>query len=506
MDRRTLLKGMTLVAAAGPRMALADSRSNSLRWASTPPITAVDPYYNSFREAALVNAQMVWDTLIYRDPDGGDFKPLLAKSWQWTSDTALDLELRSDVTWHDGQPLTADDVVYTVNYVSDPAKKVNVQSNVNWMRGAEKTGPLSVRLNLKGPFPPAMHYLSGLVPIIPNGFFGPNGEAGAGGRLVGTGPYRLVNFTPGSSIDLERFDGYFADSPKGRGFVETVNYRTIPDQATQIAELLSGGLDWIWAVPRDQAEKLASFPNLTVTPAETMRFSYLAFNTRDMDIPNPTKDRRVREAIACAVDREAIIEHIVGKGASVVRSACFRTQFGCTQDVAQYSYDPEKAKSLLAEAGYADGVTLELCAWRSREWTEAVASYLDAVGIKTNISFQEYSAVHSRVTENKSIHMFMSDHGSFSINDVAAVLNNFFTLGPDDMAQNKDVAEAVTAASRTNDQDARKALYEKALNRIADEVYWLPLWVHPTIYAYAKDLDFKAYSDENPRLYSVKWK
>jgi peptide/nickel transport system substrate-binding protein len=505
MDRRTLLKGMTLVAAAGPGFAFADAKSNTLRWATNLTVTAIDPYYNAFREATIINAEMVWDTLIYREPRSGEFVGLLAKSWRWVDDTTLEFELRDDVAWHDGEPLTPEDVVYTVNYVADPSKKVNVQSNVNWMKSAEQTGPHGVRLHLKAPFAPALNYVAGLVPIMPKDFYGEAGQAGAGGRLVGTGPYRIANFVPGSSIDLQRSENYFADSPKGRGLIEKINFRTIPDQATQIAELLSGGLDWVWNVPKDQAERLKSFSK-TVIPSESMRISYLAFNTRNMDIANPTQDRRVREAIACAIDREALIQNIIGEGSSVVRAACFRTQFGCTQDVAQFSYDPEKAKRLLSEAGYADGLTIEFVAHRSREWTEAIASYLNAVGIRTNITFQEYSAAHSRVVDNRAIHIFQGDWGAYSINDVSVTLNNFFTLSPDDMAQDKEVAEWVTQASQTVDVQVREELYTKALNRIADEVYWLPLWVHPTVYACAEELDFTPFTDENPRFYFAKWK
>lgn len=505
MDRRTFLAAMPFVAAGCARPAIAEARANSLRWASTPPITSIDPYYNVFREASMINGEMVWDTLIYLDPITGTFQPLLAKSWRWTDETTLDIELRENVKWHDGQPLTADDAVYTINYVTDPVKKVSIQSNVNWMKSAKKTGDLTFQLSLKNVFPPALNYLAGLVPIMPKDFFGTTGSAGAGGRLVGTGPYRIVKFTPGSSIDLERFDGYFAESPKGRPSIKTVNHRTIPDQATQIAELLSGGLDWIWGVPADQASRMKSVSNVTVVAAETMRISYLGFNTRDMDVPNPTKDRRVREAVACAIDRDTIIKHIVGEGSSLVRSACFRTQFGCKQDVRQYSYDPVKAKRLLAEAGYPNGVTLDFVAYRSREWTEAIVSYLSEVGIKTNVYFQEYSAVHTRILDNKGVNIFFADWGSYSINDTSAVLNNYFTLSADDQAQDKEVAAWVREAASVSDPARRLALYDKALTRIADETYWFPLWVHPAIYAHSKGLAFKAYSDENPRLYQAKW-
>lgn len=485
--------------------AVADKGANSLRWSSIASINAIDPYYNAHREAMIINGQLVWDTLIYRDPGTGEFKPLLAKSWKWVDDVTLQVDLRDDIKFHDGKPMTADDVVYTINYITNPENKVNVQSNVNWMKNAEKTGSHSVKINLKAAFPPALEYLASLIAILPVDFFGPGGVAGGNGRLVGTGPYRLVKFTPGNSIEVELTGQYFKDSPKGQPTIKSIVYRIIPDQSTQMAELLSGGLDWIWYVPPDQIAKLKAVKNVTVAPAETMRISYLAYNTREMATPNPLRDVRVRQAIGHAVDRAKLVEHVIGAGSSVVKAPCFRTQFGCKQDVEQVEYDPAKAKKLLAEAGFPAGMKLELVAYRSREWTEAIAGYLDAVGIKTNVTFLQYAAARERVVNNTA-HIFLGDWGSYSINDISAILNNFFTLGPDDMAKDQKVSEWLKAGGAIVDSVVRLKNYDQAVSRIASEKYWFPLWVHPVAYAHAQDLEFKGFADENPRFFLSRWK
>lgn len=493
------------LAASTAAPVMAQKSADTLRWASVQSIPAVDPYFNQHREAMIINGQLVWDTLIYRDPDSGEYKPLLAKSWKWLDDVTLDVALRDDVKFHDGIGLTADDVVYTMNYISDPKNKVSVQSNVNWIKSAEKTGSHTFKLHLKAPFPPAFEYISSLLAILPKDFFGPGGVAGGNGRLVGTGPYRLTNFVPGSTIEVERFDGYFAGSPKGRPTIKKIRYRVIPDKATEMADLLSGGLDWMWYVPADQAKRLAEVKKVVVQPAETMRISFLSFNTREMTTPNPMLKPKVREAIAHAIDRDKITKFVVGGGSSTPKAACYRTQFGCRQDVAQYKYDPALAKKLLAEAGYPNGLTVELAAFRSREWTEAVASYLNAVGIKTNITFLQYAAAYEKVTSN-SVHLYIGDWGSYSINDVSAILNNFFTLSANDMAQDKELAGWLQAASATVDLKVRKANYDKAVAKIAEQNYWLPLWVHPVVYANTADLEFRAFADENPRFFLARWK
>lgn len=506
MKRRTVLKSIAFVAAAvNFRAALAQSSPEVFRWATTATITTPDPYYNYFREAVTLNGNLIWDTLIYRDPDDGKYRPLLAKSWTWIDDLTLDVVLREGVKWHDGEAFTADDVVYTINYVTDPSKKVNVQSNVNWMKGAEKTGDLSVRIRLKAPFPPAIEYLAGQVPIMPKDFYGDTARAAANGRLVGTGPYKIAKFTPASAYELDVFDGYYSDSPKGRGRIKKIVCRIIPDFATQMAELLSGGLDWVWYVPFDQMARLKASPRLTAQSADAMRFTYLHFNTQKMNVANPLSDKRVRDAITYAIDRQAIIDNIVGGGSTLKRSGCYETQFGCTTDVRQFAYDPDRAKKLLAEAGFSKGLTLELGAYRSKDQAEAIASFLEPVGIKVNINFQEYNAIHARFIENKAIHMFLADWGSYSINDVSVILNNFYQLSPEDVSKDKELSGWVAEAAQTVDQDRRKILYDKAFKRIADETYWLPLWSNPVNYAYDKHFVFTPYADENPRFFLAKW-
>lgn len=505
MKRLIALTAVAVVANAG--LASAQQAENKLRWASTVSITAPDPYYNFHREAMILNGQLVWDTLIHRDPETGEYEPLLAKSWEWVDDVTLVFELREDVNFHDGRNMTSADVVYTYNYISDPANRINVQSNVNWVESAEALDEYSIQLNLKAPFPPALEYIASLHAILPEGFYGENQSPDVNGGLIGTGPYTFDEFIPGTSMTVSKWEGYFEGSPKGDPALEEIEYRSIPDQSTQMAELMSGGLDWIWYVPADQAEPLSTVPDVIVNPAETMRISFLSFNLRERDEGNPLEDIRVRQAIAHAIDRETIVAQVVGQGSNVIPAPCFRTQFGCEADVPQFEYDPERAKELLAEAGYENGLSLDLVANASRDraWSEAVGGYLSAVGVNLNIQMLQYAALSERVAGNGT-HLLLADWGSYGINDVSALLNNFFTLGADDQAQDEEVSEALTAAARTIDQEDRAEYYSFARNKIAEELMWYPLWTNPVTYAHSENLDFNAFPDENPRFYWVRWK
>ena len=156
---------VTLVPAAP---AWAQKSANTLRVAWRDAVPNVDPYYNSLR-TGLVLAHQAWDTLVYRDPDTFQIKPLLATSWKQTDDTTWEFELRAGVTFHDGSPFTADDVVYTIKTVLAD-KDVAVPSNFAYLAGAEKIDDLHVRVKLRRVFPAALEYLSMTLPIWPKAY------------------------------------------------------------------------------------------------------------------------------------------------------------------------------------------------------------------------------------------------------------------------------------------------------------------------------------------------
>src|ERR1019366_6806202 len=124
---RTFLVAAALLTLAGG--AQAQKSADTLRWASAYPIDALDPYYNVSREIVVITQQEVWDTLIWRDPASGDYKPLLAKTWKWVGPTTLEFTLRDDVKFQDGRPLTAADAVYTFNYIGNSDHKIPMRQN-----------------------------------------------------------------------------------------------------------------------------------------------------------------------------------------------------------------------------------------------------------------------------------------------------------------------------------------------------------------------------------------
>ncbi|HSE77142.1 MAG TPA: ABC transporter substrate-binding protein [Alphaproteobacteria bacterium] len=495
--------GLAVAFAAAP--AEAGKREGVLKFAYNQVPENIDSYFNNVRIGVILSHH-IWDQLIYRDPDSNDYKPSLATGWRWIDDKTLEFDLRRGVKFHNGEPFDADDVVYTLNFVSKPENKVVTQNNVNWIASAEKVDAYKVRINLKQPFPAALEYLAGPVVIYPNEYYAKVGPKGMNEKPVGSGPYMVTEHQPGRLVRLERNKEYFKDSPRPQPTIDKIELRLIPDVNTQMAELIAGGLDFIMHISPDQAQQLKAVPHLNVIAGETMRIVFLHMNSLDKAPVAAFKDKRVRQAIAHAIDRQAMLKAVVGEGARVLHTNCFPSQFGCTDEGAtRYDYNPAKAKQLLAEAGFPNGFEFDFYAYRERHQTEAMIGYLRAVGIKANLRYMQYAAMRDAIRKG-DVPLAHQTWGSFSVNDVSASTPVYWKFLDDDVTRDPQVRDWLETGDTSVDPKARKEAYAKALKKIADEAYSVPLYSLPVSYATSKELDFKPYPDEIPRFWEAKWK
>lgn len=504
ISMKSTIAAAALIASVGT--AWADKANDTLSVAFTKELENVDSYFNSSREGVVMQ-RAVWDGLIYRDPVTNEYKGNLATSWEWIDDTTLELKLREGVKFHNGEDFNADDVVFTVNFVAKEENGVKTQRNVNWMKSAEKVDDYTVRILLKDKFPAAIEFLSGPVSMYPNEYYAEVGPSGMGLKPVGTGPYKVTEVVPGQHFVLEKYENYH-DSPKGQPSIGKIDIRTVPDVNTQLAELFSGTLDLIWQVPADQAEKMAAMDGFTVANGSTMRVGYLSMDAagRSSMEPNPFKDAKVRQAVNHAIDRKALVDNLLKGKSVVVNTPCFPSQFGCVTDAAvAYEYDPEKAKALLAEAGYADGFTTEFYAYRDREYAEAIASYLNAVGIRTDFKMLQYSALRDLNMKGEVPLAFLT-WGSYSINDASAMVSQFFKHGSLDDARDDQAKADLDIADSSTDPAIRKEHYAKAIARITGEAFWAPMFSYNTNYVFKTDVDYTPTADEVLRFTNMAWK
>jgi peptide/nickel transport system substrate-binding protein len=490
--------------------AAAGKKDDTLVWATDRDNPIADPFYLNTRELVVVGHH-VWDTLVIIDPETAAIKPLLATSWKWVDATTLEFELRKGVKFHSGKEMDADDVVYTLSHVSNQANAISNYALLQWIKSAEKIDAHKVRVSLKNPFPPALAYLAGLGFIMQKGHYDgapvkPDGKKDFGAvKPNGTGPYKITEVKPGDYIMMERNDAYFKGGYKGTPKIGKIKFRTIKDGNTRVAELMTGAIDWIWDVPKDQAERIKANPAVVVENAKTLRVSYLQFDIQGVSGQKFFADKRVRQAFAHAIDRESLTKNLVGPASVVVHAACHPDQFACSADVPKYAFDPAKAKALLAEAGYPNGFEFDLYAYRDREFTEAVIGDLAKVGLKPKLNYVQYTAFLDVVHKGRTP-VAHGTWGSNSVPDVSAMTAHFFSHGPDDLTKDPEVKKLIEEADSLTDPEKRKAAWQKALARIAGEAYWVPLFTYAKYYAFSKDLDFKPTSDEIPPFFAAKWK
>lgn len=496
---------LPLALSLGAAAALAGKADDTLNAAFSAEVTTLDPYKESGREG-LVLARAIYDGLLYKDPKTGEFKPELAESYKVADETTIDFTLRKGVKFHNGQEMTADDVVYTLNLVSSKDYNARYQIAVDWIDKVEKTGDNAVRLRMKRPNPLALEMLAGNLPIYPKAYYEQAGSQGMAIKPVGAGPYRVVDVTPGSRYVLERFDQYYAGSPKGAAKIKRLVMRVQPEANTQYAELVSGQLDWIWRVPPDDARNLARQARVAVSNAQIMRFAYLAMNPHYQDGKSPLADVRVRQAINMAIDKASIVKALVGGASSPIASACNPIQFGCETDVVTYPFDPAKAKALLAEAGHANGIKLDLVfSSVPKVQVEAIAANLAKAGVQVTLNEQQYAPAISAWREGRAP-LLLTNWGSYGIGDVGLSVGQFFSGTGDDIAKDKELIALLQSANATMDQARRKTQYSQALKLIAERAYWAPLWTYNVNTAHSKDLDIVQNADEFVDFPRAAWK
>ncbi len=363
-----------------------------------------------------------------------------------------------------------------------------------------------MRVILKQIFPAALEYIAIVLPILPKAVIERDGIDEFDKSPVGEGPYLFSHVEANTEIDLERFADYYADSPKGRPAIRWLVFHEVPDAATELADLLGGRADWIWNFVGDDFDTINKVPTLVALRAESMRIGYLSMDAAGRSGPNPFTNLKVRQAVFYSIDRQAIAKNLMQGLSRVPEAPCYPTQFGCDAWAAvRYDYNPAKAKQLLAEAGYPDGFDAEIVSYVLPQYSGAVQGYLRAVGINTRVTTLQVAAAVQRIADGTA-ELALGTFGSYSINDVSAILPYFFGGGSNDYSRDPEVQKLVMQGGASIDPDQRRRNYIQAIHLVTEQAYWLPLHTYVTTYGFSRQLNFKPYPDEIPRFYLSSWK
>jgi len=354
-------------------------------------------------------------------------------------------------------------------------------------------------------FPAALDYMAMTLYIMPKQYREKVGPQEYSQHPVGAGPYKITRIDGVREIDMERYDGYYADSPMGKPALSKIIIHQVSDAATEMAELLGGRADWIWKFSPDQFEDVGRMPNLRAMREESMRVEFIQMDAAGRTGDHPLTKDKVRQAVAHAVDRPTMAKQLMQGQSRAIDTPCYPTQFGCDAGAAvHYPYDPAKAKQLLIEAGYPNGFDIELGTSELPQWSGAVQGYLKAVGINVKIIQLQTPAWIQRSLAGQN-QMELGSWGSYSVNDVSAILPNYFTFTGNDYTRDPEIRKLVEAGSATVNPDQRRAIFSAVIRLITEKASWLPVFTHTVTYGFSKQLNFKPYPDELPRFFLSSW-
>ncbi len=355
----------------------------------------------------------IFDGLLHRT-EQLELKPGLATEWEFLDDhSRIRFTLREGVTFHNGEPFNAEAVKYTFDrLLGEEGEKGPQRSNYTSIDRIEIVDDHTVDFVMKAVDPVMLTKLAGYgAMIVPPKYIEEVGEEAFDKKPVGTGPFKVVEYTPAVDVKLEKFDDYWGDPAK----VDNLVIRFIPEPATRMAELLSGGVDISMNVPTSAVDTIKANPNVDLVSVPGPTVNFLRIKVVDA----VTADARVRQAINMAIDRETIIDALLKGYGSSIASIQGAKSFGYDENLEGYAYDPEGAKALLAEAGFKPGTEIIMDIRNNddtfREVAQAIASYLGAIGIDVKIKTHETNVFFSEIVpQGKTGELFQFGWGGWT--------------------------------------------------------------------------------------------
>ena len=479
-----------LLLAAGA--AEAGKKSGTLNIAIAEQIEGISEFNSPSGESQLYT-RVVMDRLFNLDHDTGKILPSLGISWKKINSTTFEIRLRRDITFHDSSKFDADDVVYTINWASNPKTRFRLKGpRFGWIKGAEKLGSHKVRLLAKRPFSLAKITLAVGVPILPSDMHSALAKKSTFGRkAVGSGAYKLVSLDENTGIILVARDNFrHANKSRPVPSIKRITIRPVIDEQTRMALMLTDEIDLTRVASRDTAAAMKANAKFRVTPVNGLQYNYLYLDAADRTGIGALKKLKVRQAIAHAINRAEIKANVIvgGDGAFELKALCIPFQTGCGSTTTPYPFDPAKAKQLLAEAGHASGLTIELTAIsRTRGVAEAISGYLRKVGIGSSIR-QVSFPVYRKLQRGGKLQALVNIFGSGGVPDTARVLSFHFNNKGRDYAKDAHINQIARLTTSTFDAGKRNALFIEAMDIINRQAYIIPIAAAPQVFLHSKDV------------------
>ena len=473
--------------------------------------TSMDPHFHYVSQNSSPLSHVL-ETLVAMEGDRS-LSPALATSWKAIDDTTWEFNLRKGVKFHDGSDFTAADVVFSFKRVLVvPNSPSSFAIFVKSIDTTTVVDPYTIRFKTKTPFAELPINLSQVFILSHMAAAGPAAEGkttqqlNAGDGLAGTGPYRFVSFVPNERMVVTRNKSYWGTPPTW----DNVTMKVIASDSTRAAAMLAGEVDAA-IVPGENVDALKANPKVKVSVGDACFFTYLAFDMHEpspmitgTDGKNPLKDARVRKALSLAINRQTLSERVMSNLAEPTAELGAPSLFGATPGAKPDPFDPEQAKKLLAEAGYAKGFGITLHSPKGlfpsdSQLAQAIASMWTRVGVRTEVDTMVGSVFYSRRNKLEySAHVTNAcpyiGQMSYSLRILAMTRDPEKGNGQINVStySNPNVDKLLTQAFATINDDARAKLVQEADKIVMQEDRpVLAIVRHRYAYAVRSDLNFR---------------
>jgi peptide/nickel transport system substrate-binding protein len=436
----------------------------------------LDPTMNLSSIRAMLGVSM-FDSLVGRDADNR-IVPQLAESWRLVDDTTWQLKLRRGVVFHDGEPFNAEAVRFTFQRVLDPEQKSPNRANMAEIARVDVIDDYTVNLVTRQPYAPLINRLLDF-PMVPPKYTAEKGNQGMALKPVGTGPYRFVELVKDHRLVVEAFDRHWRGAPKIRRIV----YKPIPEPFTRAAALRNNEVDLITTIPPSLARELERVGGLRVQRVPSSWIIYLGLNA----FKKPLSDVRVRQALNYATDVDAIVKNVLEGSGRRLEGPLTPQMFGYDASVKGYAHDPARARKLLAEAGYPDGleITLESPAGRyqgDKEIAEALGGQWQKAGFNPKVQVAEWGAYFKRYLGKQFQDAYLLGLGG-PMQDGDELYNLVSSKGRGLYYKNERVDALFDLGRGTMDAAKRRQVYRDLARAMVEDATWVFLLQQVDIYA-----------------------
>lgn len=435
----------------------------------TDPV-GLDPHTTSATSSRNM-LENVYDTLVMFDSEGR-VVPGLAESWETSPDgLTWTFTLRDGVTFHNGDPLTAADVAFSINRIKDP--EVASPNAGDFEVVADVTAPdeTTVVFTLAEPYSPLLSKLANSLNVVVS-----QAVAQANGNLdevvVGTGPFRFVEYLPQTRMVLEKYDAYWGTDDEGNAlpYLDGITFTFYPDPTARTTALVTGNVDWIEYVPAADLPALQANPDLAVVGGLSANFRSLYLN------PNapPLDNVQVRQAIAYAINEQSVVDlALFGTGGVAATGTTVpANSFYAVSESPYTGQDLERARELLAEAGFADGFDLELYVTSTYDFLRTPAEVIQAdlaqVGIRVNIRAEDWSIYLPTVLEGNFTSTILGESGQSDPDDYLYTVFHTDAGGNFAKFSDAELDALLEEGRRVSGEAERKAIYDEAQARILE--------------------------------------